>query len=613
MEGFDKTTIVQAADDLFNDIDMDDFDEFDDFAQTSGQSMEERIKQAKLEGEDRIPVPDEMVSFVKKQAGEYDEDVEDVTLEDLGLKKELNPFGNDETERRKRVRVIHNAMSCSACGVDFQCQNEDRPGYLPPAKFEVQTNLSKIEAMQELQAKAASEEWTSRDELEFLIQTASNTAKTTVDNKGVVDIDIEAMAAEMNLDLEVLSRKKTICKRCHGLQHSGKVDDKLRPGWTDEPTLSQQQFRDLLRPIGQKPAVIIALVDLFDFGGSVLRELDGIAGENPVILAANKVDLLPKKMGAHRVDNWVRRELEYMGVKSLANVGGAVRLVSCKNGWGVFAMLDKARELAKEKECDVYIVGAANAGKSTLINYILRRNTPQPDKKVRKGNKNSFKGALTTSPLPGTTLKFIKIDLGDGTYLYDTPGLLVPGTMTQMLTPNELKVVCPTKPVEPVTFRVSAGKCVMIGGLARVEVIGDSKPFLLTFFVANGIKLHPTDSERVDNLLQNHVGDWLTPPSSPERLMELGEFDTHILDIEGDGWRQAAADISLTGLGWVAVTGVGSVKLKISVPKGIGVAVRPPLMPFDIWEVASRYTGSKAVRKVGRTKYGRRRKGVGRN
>jgi ribosome biogenesis GTPase A len=61
--------------------------------------------------------------------------------------------------------------------------------------------------------------------------------------------------------------------------------------------MSQEKFRELVRPINEKPAVVVALVNLFDFNGSVLKVLDGIAGENPVILCANKVDLLPPKMG----------------------------------------------------------------------------------------------------------------------------------------------------------------------------------------------------------------------------------------------------------------------------------------------------------------------------
>jgi hypothetical protein len=169
--------------------------------------------------------------------------------------------------------------------------------------------------------------------------------------------------------------------------------------------------------------------------------------------------------------------------------------------------------------------------------------------------------------------------------------------------------------VEPITFRVEAGKCVLIGGLARIEVIGDSRPFLFTFFVANEVKLHPTDSSRADEFIKNHAGGMLTPPldGGEERMAALGELDTHVLDIEGSGWKEAAADITLTGLGWVAVTGAGSVKVKISVPKGIGISVRPPLMPFDIWEVAAKYTGSRAVRKSSKSKTGKRRKGVGRN
>lgn len=175
--------------------------------------------------------------------------------------------------------------------------------------------------------------------------------------------------------------------------------------------------------------------------------------------------------------------------------------------------------------------------------------------------------------------------------------------------------MCFCRKVEPITFRVASGKCVLVGGLAKIEVIGDSKPFLLTFFVANDIKLHPTDSSRADEFVKKHTGTILTPPlePGPERMAEIGEFDTHTIELDGAGWKEAAADISLTGLGWIAVTGAGKVKLKISVPKGIGIAVRPPLMPFDIWEVAARYTGSKAVRKTTKSKTGKKRKGVGRN
>jgi len=164
-----------------------------------------------------------------------------------------------------------------------------------------------------------------------------------------------------------------------------------------------------------------------------------------------------------------------------------------------------------------------------------------------------------------------------------------------------------------VTFRVASGKCVLIGGLARIEVIGeDTKPFLFTFFVSNDIKLHPTDSSKADEFVKAHVGTMLTPPLSLERMEQIGEFEHHDVEIEGAGWKEAAADISLRGLGWVSVTGAGTAKVRISVPKGIGFAVRPPLMPFDVWESTAKYTGGRAVRNSTVTKSGKRNKGVGR-
>jgi hypothetical protein len=168
--------------------------------------------------------------------------------------------------------------------------------------------------------------------------------------------------------------------------------------------------------------------------------------------------------------------------------------------------------------------------------------------------------------------------------------------------------------VEPITFRVAAGKAVLVGGLAKIELIGDSKPFLFTFFVANGIKLHPTDSIRASEFVQKHIGTILVPPlGGLERLEQLGDFESHVINVEGSGWNEAAADITLTGLGWVAVTGAGVATVRVSVPKGVTVSLRPPLMPFDIWESTAKYTGSRAVRKTTKTKYGKKRKGVGRN
>jgi hypothetical protein len=371
-DGFDESTAFYADNDTFEDefeydnlddeqydgedLEIDDDDDYIDFGGDEDMSMDERINAARSDlSKGRISVSEDLDKFSRE--------VSSADLQKLGFYREANPFGRDETPRRQTFNIITDAMKCSACGAKFQTKDERKTGYIPEPKFDIQVKLAKIEQAQKLQAKAESEEWTPEDEVEWLLQSSDSMSPDDS-----ADIDIASLAEELGLDLIELSKKKTICKRCHGLQNFGKVSESLRPGWTEEPALSQEKFRNLLLPLREKPAVIIALVDLFDFAGSILPDLDAIAGENPVIIAANKADLLPSKMSQGRAENWVRRELEYLGVQSIANIGGAVRLVSSKTGFGIKQMIFKARSLAEEMECDIYLVGAANAGKSTLIN-----------------------------------------------------------------------------------------------------------------------------------------------------------------------------------------------------------------------------------------------------
>lgn len=429
---------LEFADDDEDFLDFGESGEKDESDHTVNISMRERMAAARddlVSGS--VTIPDELDSFVH-QATEED-------LRAIGFRREENPFGRDETPRNplNTIRLDMKPLECPACGANFQSKDVSKPGFLPPDKLQEQIKLSqeisKKNKADELRRKQ--DEWSVDDEIEWLLENTDGPSDENVD-----EVDEEEMIEPIAFESP---KKKTICQRCHNLQNFGNIDNVLRPGWSDEPLLSQEGFRELLAPIREKNAVIVALVDLFDFSGSILPELDSIAGDNPVIIAANKADLLPSEMGQLRVENWVRRELEYMGIRSLANIGGAVRLISCKTGFGISQMFGKIRNLAEERECDVYIVGAANAGKSTLLNRILRgaeeKNQETKRRKKRAGNANAIKGAVTTSPIPGTTLKFIKVDLGDGMNMYDTPGLLVPGTLTSRLTSAELKMVVPKK------------------------------------------------------------------------------------------------------------------------------------------------------------------------
>jgi ribosome biogenesis GTPase A len=293
---------------------------------------------------------------------------------------------------------------------------------------------------------------------------------------------------------------RTICQRCHNLQHQSTVHDSLRPGWSNHEFLTPQRFVQLLEGVKEKKCVVLLLVDLFDLQGSILKDVREIAGDNEVIVAANKVDLLPKDASHERVISYVhqliksecgftsprtvnevrhdraRGRLRYFDEDMEAVLPRSnVHLVSCKTGAGFDELIRNVMARARHGGGLVYVLGTANVGKSTFINQMLA--------KAYEGKSKRRTPAATVSSLPGTTLDMLKIALPTGVVVYDTPGILNPSQLTTKLTFEELKAVMPSKPLKPVTLRVTEGKCVCIGALAKVELV-EGKPFFLTFFAS---------------------------------------------------------------------------------------------------------------------------------
>lgn len=137
-------------------------------------------------------------------------------------------------------------------------------------------------------------------------------------------------------------------------------------------------------------------------------------------------------------------------------------------------LMESALAIAKDNGKKIFVMGHANVGKSSLINHILETSyVPEDQNKRRRKQVRSDIPLATVSNLPGTTLNFLKIHIPvhDGITLYDTPGLLNAGQLTNKLTPDELRKVIPVTPLAPVTFRVQQGKSVLLGGLAQVELL----------------------------------------------------------------------------------------------------------------------------------------------
>lgn len=487
--------------------------------------------------------------------------------------------------------VVESVKSkCPGCGSKLQFESPDRPGYLPEPATE-----------------------------EKPVQTV-----WTLDEKDEAADPLPVRVAH--------EPRVPVCQRCYRLTHYGKIEQHLRVpvkkaanqemsqrGSGDvkrvvtSKELSPSNFRRVLERLRSINAVIIYLVDIFDFHGTFINSVRDIVGhKNPIILAINKTDLLPENYKASRVERWIEHECSSMGLRDVAGV----HLISSTRGTGVKALMADAMGIAKRRRSDIYVIGAANVGKSSFINELIRSrkrdSTNQKDTlpKARRGRQKDLGGAITTSVVPGTTLDVIRVPLGGNVSLFDTPGLMMPHQLTNYLDGKELKAVLPAKNVEHVTFRLGEGKALFIGGLARLEVLS-GKPFFFTCFFAPTVKLHPGRLEDADDFVRRHVGQMLTPPYSEDRYTSLGEWTSKSFTAEGSGWKKANVDIVLSGLGWIAVTGPGAVRLRVCVPRGVGVFTREPLMPFEVQTGVSTYTGSSAVNRkqvnkaIRKKKYGR--------
>eukprot|EP01034_Spumella_vulgaris_P022584 gene22584-28717_t len=425
-----------------------------------------------------------------------------------------------------------------------------------------------------------------------------------------------------------------VCQRCFRLQQYGQVDEALRPGWSDNELLSPERFESVLGVIKDTNAVVLCLVDVFDLQGSLLPNLRTIAGPNPIIIAANKIDLLPSDVSIPRITDWIHQEIkEVCNLQSPKETTEArqnrgqettvlrrsgrevvldgrieengilrrnnIHLVSCSTGFGMDELMANVSKQAVEYGNKVFVMGAANVGKSSFINRLLQTKYSAiiGKKQVNRRTQLDEFPLATVSNLPGTTLDLLKIKLPSGMTMIDTPGLLNKGQLTARLSPGELKQVIPKKQVHPATLRVEEGKCVLAGGLAMFELT-EGRPFHFTFFMSNEVVLHPTSSDKAQEFIQRHVGTpLLTPPHSLERLQALEPSISHDFEIESDSWERSSYDIVVAGLGWVAISGPGVAKVRVTVPEGTSVGIRPSLMPFEATTTTVNYTGGRLSRK----------------
>jgi ribosome biogenesis GTPase YqeH len=338
-----------------------------------------------------------------------------------------------------------------------------------------------------------------------------------------------------------LEKEMIICQRCFRLKHYNEVQD---------VNLTDDDFLKILNGIGRKDALIVLIVDIFDFNGSWLPGLHRFVGNNKILLVGNKVDLLPKSVKHNKLIHWMKQESRELGLKP-----EEVFLVSASKGLFIKETAAAIDELRSGK--DVYVVGCTNVGKSTFINRIINEVTGEKD-------------VITTSHFPGTTLDIIKIPLEDGKSLIDSPGIINHHQMAHYVDKKDLKIITPKKEIKPKVFQLNEGQTLFFGGLARFDYVsGGRRSFVC--YLSNDLNIHRTKTENAPELYEKHAGEMLTPPrlEQMESFPELVKQEFMI--------KEAKTDIVFSGLGWITVNDPGA-KVVAYVPKGVQTLIRKSLI-----------------------------------
>ena len=336
-----------------------------------------------------------------------------------------------------------------------------------------------------------------------------------------------------------LETGQVYCQRCFRLRHYNEISD---------VNISDDDFINLLHEVGESDALVVNVIDIFDFNGSVIPGLSRFVSGNDVLLVGNKKDILPKSVKDGKVTQWLTERAHEVGLRPVDVV-----LTSAQNKQAIKELMDKIESHRKGR--DVYVVGVTNVGKSTLINAIIQEITGDKD-------------IITTSRFPGTTLDKIEIPLDDGSYLFDTPGIIHRHQMAHYLTAKNLKYISPKKEIKPKTYQLNPEQTLFLAGLGRFDFISGERQGFTAFF-ENTLDLHRTKLAGADEFYQKHAGTLLVPPSSQE-LANFPKLVRHEFSIK------EKTDIVFSGLGWIRVN--DKAKIAAWAPKGVDVVIRKAII-----------------------------------
>lgn len=283
-------------------------------------------------------------------------------------------------------------------------------------------------------------------------------------NKKCLGCGVELQDENMLLDGYTVNLGNDLCQRCFRLKNYGEYQ---------ATTKTNEEYQQILEAVGKTKDLVVYVTDVLN----VEQDLYDIRKflPNKILLVLNKRDVIPKSVKDEKLIQYFKDKYDFFN---------DIVVVSCEKNMNIDHLLNRIKFFQVTKQ--VYVVGHTNAGKSSLINKLIK-------------NYSDSKQELTISPLPSTTLNLINIEINDYLTIIDTPGLIDEGSITNYVDNELLKVITPKKEIKTKTYQLRRGQSIIIGDLVRIDYV-DGEKNSFTLYISNDIKTKRIISSRHDDL-----------------------------------------------------------------------------------------------------------------
>ena len=325
-------------------------------------------------------------------------------------------------------------------------------------------------------------------------------------------------------------KESEYCQRCFRLIHYDDLTVSMRKGIDPD---------EVMKHISEMDALVLWVVDLFDFEAGMIPGINRHLSGKDIILAAGKRDLLPETLSDEKAARFVFSRLKEQGITIQELI-----LTSAYQQEGLDEIKDAIKRYGRGRP--VVVMGRANAGKSTLLNRLLGSN------------------ALTMSRYPGTTLDFNQME-ADGVTWIDTPGIEIDSSILMETDEKDLKTILPDRRLKPVVFQLRGDQSFAVGGLARIDLYGCDHASAV-FYMAQTLNLHRCKVSAAQDLWKKHYNELLVPVPKKKQFRKFSirkEMDK--------------MDIVIDGLGWVCVHGTMR-NVDVYVPENVNVTFRKAML-----------------------------------